>query len=68
MRHGPTAARIFDYNLVLNGWMTVNDKIGKDVVMAEFKVLPQDLPDVSLETHKKHVWTNDVPAGIKTNL
>jgi hypothetical protein len=23
---------------------------------------------VSLETHKKHVWTNDVPAGIKTNL
>jgi len=35
--------------------------------MAEFKVLSQEL-QMTLETHKKHVWTNDIPAGIKTNL
>ena len=36
--------------------------------MAKFKVLSQDLPDVTLETNKKHVWTNDVAGGIKPNL
>jgi hypothetical protein len=27
VRHGPTAARISDYNLVMNGLVTVNDKL-----------------------------------------
>jgi hypothetical protein len=42
--------------------------IGNDVAMAEFEVVSQNLPDATLETHWKHVRSDDFPAEIQTNL
>jgi len=41
VRHGPTAARISDYNLVLNGWVTVNDTLERMLSWPNLRYYPR---------------------------